>query len=245
MLTRRMLPVAALGFAFVLLIAAAPAQAQTDEPMPPPAPEGEGDEPRPPALPPPAPSPMVQPAPAPAPMGPAVDPERPVERASDGLWGFSWRFGGMATMAATGNVQAAGEVTVTQIAVKYAPSEEWRIPFYVGTGLKVRAPEGQDANADWAMGFGGGFEYHFRIWRRISPFIGATLGLGITDPAGDANWQLAIGLGPQLGIEYFIGDRLAVQALYQFILGFHLTEGLFQFGFSTASGGLLGIGAYF
>ncbi len=237
------------ALALLLCLSVSPAMGQSD-PMPPPAPEGGDTEPSPPGLPP---APTTPTAAAPTAATPSAsaapsNPEKPVERVESGLWGFAWRFGGLATMAATGNAQTAGQVTISQIAVKYVPSESLRVYFAVGTGIQVRAPDGGDANADWGMNLGGGFEYHFRIWRRISPFLGAGLFIGMNDPAGGDNWNFGLQLGPQIGVEYFIGDRVSVQALYNLALMFNFAGNpaqQFAFTFATGSGGLLGLTTYF
>ena len=177
----------------------------------------------------------------------------PAVRAMGGEWGFSWRFGGLATLATFGNTNpalgtpAAGELRVTEIAVKRVFSQEWHVFFFAGTGLIMRKPDPGDTNADWAMSLGGGFEYHFRIWRRIAPLVGGQLALRVADPTGDNNWRVGVSFGPSLGIEYYIADRLSLTALYHFLLGFAFADSFFGFDFATQveNGGTLGITAYF
>ena len=170
---------------------------------------------------------------------------QPVTRVQGAHWGFAWRFGGLATMAATGNARTVGQLTITQAAVKYVPNERWRIPIYAGTGLRVFDPDTGDSRTDWGIDLGAGFEYHFRIWRRISPFVGGSFGLGASDPSGDNNWIFGFGFGPQLGIEYFVADRLSLQAFYQLVLQFEVQDPGFGFSFATMAGGLLTATAYF
>jgi hypothetical protein len=242
---------AALG---LLLFLAAPVLAQESEPMPPPAPEPEYDEPESPALPPPPepaakPDPEPAPAPAPAPAAAPADPTAPVVRVQGGEWGFSWVFGGLATLSTTGPTRSYPDprvtLSVTEVAVRYALSEVWRIKFGAGTLLAVAKPDGGDASTNWGMALHGGFEYHFRIWRRISPFLGARMGFSMLDPSGEANWVFGIGLGPQIGIEYFIADRVSLAMLYQFMIEFQLSDPQFNFIMATSAGGSLALTVYF
>ncbi|MCA9664434.1 MAG: outer membrane beta-barrel protein [Myxococcales bacterium] len=226
--------------------------------LPPPAPEP-GDEPKP-KLPPP---PRTTPPPAThtprttaaSSSKPAVNPEMPVERVKGGEWGFAWRFGGLASLAATGNGSGVGNIILTEIALKYVPNENWRVIGFFGTGLRLDSPEGGTSGTDWGLSLGGGFEYHFRIWRRISPYFGVQLALGLRDPAGDiggdSNLSFSLSLGPQIGIEYFIFDHVSLQATYLFFLQFELNtyaaasvRGT-RFEFGTGAGGALTLTIYF
>ncbi|MCB9558044.1 MAG: hypothetical protein H6707_18160 [Deltaproteobacteria bacterium] len=233
---RRLTIIAALLFAM-------PAMAQYGQPIPPPAPEG-GAEPNPPI--PPAPRAM-----APGGRHGRVCGKCTPERVEPGLWGMTMRFGGLATMTATGShidgATGGRGLVIADVGLKYVLSETLQIPFWVGTGMRTA-----DGNTDWGLRFGGGMEYHFRVRKRISPFIAAGLALGIDDPTGPANWTVAIGLAAQMGIEYFIANRLSLSGLYQFGFDFLIGDdaypavpGGFVFGFATTSGGALLITAYF
>jgi hypothetical protein len=195
----------------------------------------------------------------------------PVVRAQAGNLGLFFRFGGLANLTASGNGRTVGGgtsssagVLLTQVGVKIVASEAWQFPIYFGTGLRlVNVSSGtplasnDHSNTDWGLDLGGGFEYHFRIWRRISPFLGLGLGVGISDPSGDSNTAFGVGLGPSLGVEYYIGDRVSLSALYQFVVqvayqkvstGSSITSvssSLTQFAFQTLAGGAMNLTYYF
>jgi hypothetical protein len=100
------------------------------------------------------------------------------------------------------------------------------------------------------MALGGGFEYHFRIWRRISPFLGASLGLYFEDPSGENNLRFGVDLGPNLGVEYYIADRLSLSA--QYLLAIQILNAQSgqdisntSFIFRTLAGGAMNLTYYF
>ncbi len=182
--------------------------------------------------------------------------ERPVVRAN-GNWGFIWRLGGLATLNHSGNTRAVnGEgVAMTHVGLKYAANETWMFPFYAGVVLALQDPPGDDnSTTNVGVELGGGVEYHFRIWRRISPFVGASVGLFYVNPSGDNSYDIGIGLGPVAGIEYYIADRLSVQALYTVVVAMAFEtrpagpndKGTRKsFGLVTSAGGALNVTYYF
>jgi hypothetical protein len=200
---------------------------------------------------------------------PARPDDSPVVRATGGNLGLLFRFGGLANLFATGNSRtiAAGTsgteaLILTQVGMKIVLSERWMVPVYFGSSVRVVNPDegsttGVDLDrTDWGIDFGAGFEYHFRIWRRISPFIGFNLGIGITDPSGGDNSNYGVGFGPSLGVEYYIGDRVSLAALYQLVLNVSYLEvrssassggvsSVTGFGFQTLAGGSLYLTYYF
>ncbi len=145
--------------------------------------------------------------------------DAPVVRANNN-WGFIWRLGGLARLTHIGNARAIGNGTaMTHIGIKYAPSETWMFPIYAGVAMTMTNPPGTDNSVtNFGIEFGGGVEYHFRIWRRISPFVGASAGFFYTNPTGDDTYDVGFGLGPVMGIEYYIADRLSLQALSTFVI---------------------------
>ncbi len=181
----------------------------------------------------------------------AADGDNPVVRAASGLWGMQFTFGGLATMSHTNSAVAnTGTLVVTQIGMRMVRSENVIIPLFFGFGTNLVDPPGDDnAMANIGVRLGGGLEYHFRIWRRISPFLG---GYGVFDygnPSGGRNWSVGLTLLPTLGVEYYWGDRVSFIAQYFFGIGFQYQkageEGQISFGVSTSAGGQLSINFYF
>lgn len=180
-----------------------------------------------------------------------ADADNPVVRAVGGLWGMQFSFGGLATMSHTNSaVPNTGTLVVTQIGMRMVRSENVIIPLFFGFGTNLIDPPGDDNSAaNIGLRLGGGLEYHFRIWRRISPFIG---GYGVFDygnPTGGDNWSMGITLLPTAGVEYYWGDRVSFIAQYYFGIGFNYQkvgdEGAIGFGVSTSAGGQLSVNFYF
>jgi hypothetical protein len=177
----------------------------------------------------------------------------PVVRAATGDMGMTFRFGGLATMTATGNQHTIGPLVFSQVGWKFVLSETWQIPLYWGLGIHFVNTEVNDASNDatnWGMALGGGIEYHFRIWRRISPFIGGLLGLSFEDPTGENNLKFGIDLGPNVGVEYYVGDRLSLTAQYLLAIQLgHENKGpeasQTSFVFRTLAGGAMILTYYF
>jgi len=241
----------------LLALAAGPAWAQADQPPPTP-------EPAPPAPPPtPAPAP-APPAPAPAPTlaAPALAPDgSPVVRAAAGNLGFFFKLGGLATLDHNNTSRNVNALGFTQVGLKFVVSEKLMVPVYFGTGLQHSSAEtcpgmgpcNTATSTDMGIEAGAGLEYHFRIWRRISPFVGAGLGIGYVNPSGAANWNLGVGIAPYLGVEYYLGDRLSLTAEYMltFEIGYQKSgvvgaeTSTTTFAYRTLAGGALVITYYF
>jgi len=174
----------------------------------------------------------------------------PVVRAAAGDWGMFFRAGGLANLTLEQdamNVSGGSDgLLVTQVGLRPVITEHWIIPFHVGMGVRFLSPDVGDTRTDFGLLAGVGVEYHFRIWRRISPFVGGGFNIGMDDPSGGGNWAFMIGLAPTLGIEYYIGDRVSL--LLQYLMSFDFT---FQDGgtsmrvFNTRAGGALSIAFYF
>lgn len=199
----------------LLLGLPAGAFAQVDEPPPPP-PLGDEDEPAPPPA-------RARRAPPPrsadraAKTQDATDEDSPVVRPSgeEGNMGLFFRFGGLATMTAKGDSIATNSSAInTQIGFKFVLSESMMIPIFFGTAIDVAKTEGEDGKNNFSMDFGAGMEYHFRIWRRLSPFFGALLKFGFYDPTQEDNLIFRFHVGPLIGVEYFIADRVSLAAAY-------------------------------
>ena len=102
---------------------------------------------------------------------------------------------------------------------------------------------GGDNRTDFGMGFGIGFQHYFRTWRRIAPYIGAKLHLSYVDPSGDKNYLVQVGIGPAIGIEYFIADRVSLSMEYNFFFAVQFEGDNARAGTTGAVGGT-GVGLF-
>ena len=181
--------------------------------------------------------------------------DHPVVRAAKGDIGMFFRFGGLANMTAgPSEGHNIGSLVIANAGVKFALTDRWMLPVFFGTGLRVvdynTSGGTGSSRTDWGAYGGVGFEYHFRIWRRISPFVGASMDLGLTDPSGTHNVIFSMGLGPQLGVEFFWGDRVSLAALYEFKLRLTYQDqdaqsSLTSVEYATLAGGSLMLTFYF
>ena len=120
------------------------------------------------------------------------------------------------------------------------------IPIFFGFGARISSPEGGDSSGDIGFLLGGGLEYHFRIWRRISPYVGFGFGLGYSNPAGDDNGRFGVGMGPILGVEYYVFDHVSLQASYMMNLQIERSFGdETNTLLATQAGGALNLTFYF
>jgi hypothetical protein len=210
----------------ILLLAAAPTRAQ-DTPAPGPPP------------------------PAAAPAAPAASEAAPVVRAEPGNLGLFFRFGGLATLDLGGNSQTVnGNFILTEVGLKIVHTSQLVINLHFGTALRLQSPSPGGNAGDVGLAGGGGVEYHFRVWRRISPFIGFDATLGYVNPTGTDNWSIGFGVGPVLGIEYYLADRLSVTAEYMGLIQITYDKtgantSNTQVGFQTLAGGALILTWYF
>ena len=213
----------------ILLLATPAAWAQGDQPPPPPPLGDTGDEPGSGLDPEPTPATPTPPLPhVVKPAAPTQNPEQPVVRAKGKNMGMFFRFGGLATMSMTGSSSTTtGALITNEIGIKFVFSEKFILPIFFGFGLLVTSPaaDGAESMTDWNLGLGVGAEYHFRIWRRISPFIGGLFKFGFTDQDGDENLIFGLALGPQLGVEYYIADRVSLTASYLFLIAVGFKDG--------------------
>lgn len=173
-----------------------------------------------------------------------------VVRAEAGDFGMFFRFGGLGTLAATNNTRNVNALVITQVGLRMVLSEQLIIPMFLGLGLRSVDQPNMDANTDFGFDAGAGIEYHFRIWRRISPFVGASLGFGGSDPSGDNNGTWTIGLGPTAGVEYYVADRVSLTA--QYLLTFQIDRSgtgadshATGVSFQTLAGGAMNLSFYF
>jgi len=203
-----------------------PAFAQMDDEPPPPPPLGDVDEP------PPPPPRRTKTRKARKTRGKKVkavaEDDAPVVRATgdEGNMGLFFRVGGLGELAATGDSQGENKgVFNSQIGLKFVMSESFMLPIFFGMGVVMtKANPDADSETGFSMDFGVGFEYHFRIWRRLSPFFGATMKLGFYDPkSNDADEKvedlsIRFHMGPVLGVEYYIADRVSIAVAYMLMI---------------------------
>lgn len=194
-----------------------------------------------------APPPVVTAPPANATSNPPDT--RPVVRAGPGNWGMTFIFGGLSpiSVAGLGDLPLANGLIFTEIGVRRV-FKRVVVPFSFGagvtrqqstTGLKPAISAGVSASVAVLKGF--------RVWRRIAPYYGGFLHTHYVDSAGPDNWLVNLTIGPILGIEYYLGDRVSLYG--QGIVGIGPTFGKDTIEFvaraSLAAGGQLGLTFYF
>lgn len=194
-----------------------------------------------------APTPTPAPAvPAPS-QGPPPD-TQPVLRAAPGNWGMTFIFGGLAPLSLAGSDQSfADGLLFTEIGVRRV-FKKVVIPFSFGAGVaRVQAP-GQ-ATAATAAGVSASVAVlkGFRVWRRIAPYFGAFLHSHYIHPPGAGNYLVNVSVGPILGIEYFIADRVSLYGQGIMQIGPDFTRAGVSVVVRTAfaAGGQLGLTFYF
>lgn len=192
-------------------------------------------------------APKAPPPPRPRAHARAEDPELPAVRAVEGNWGMFFRFGGLATLDAGNNTRQVNNLLLTQIGMRAVVTDELIVPFYFGAGFShISAANSNATITDVGFDMGAGFEYHFRVWRRISPFVGGGVGLSILEPSGDTNTTIGIGLGPTMGIEYYVADRVSLIAQYFLTFQANIAPDRFTgISFTTLSGGAMNLVFYF
>ena len=134
--------------------------------------------------------------PAPAPDG------SPVVRAQAGNLGFFFKLGGLATLDHNNTSRNVNALGFTQVGLKFVSSEKLLVRAYFGTGLQHSKAEScpefgtctSATSTDMGIEAGVDLEYHFRIWRRISPFVGAGLGTRLHQPLGRQQLERGRGL---------------------------------------------------
>ncbi len=175
--------------------------------------------------------------------------DSPVVRAVPNNWAMTFAFGGLGSLTANGILdQKAGNLLFTEIGFRAVLSSV-TIPFSVGLGLaNTSSLKGPSASAtDVGLSFTGGVLKSFRVWRRIAPYFGGLFHFSYLDPSGDNNWLIGLSIGPVLGIEYYIADRVSLLAQGTFQFGVNLTDPAAAIGIGSAisGGGQLGLVFYF
>ena len=157
-------------------------------------------------------------------QAPAASKASPVERPIAGDMGMSFAFQGLAPLS-VGGVQSfsVGRALMAEVGIRYMLADKWALPFSFGAGLLNLSPNGGgDSSTDLGLSFTVGFQRYFRTWRRIAPYFGAKLSVAYVDPSGPSNYLVRIGVGPALGIEYFIADRVSLSMEYNVFLSFQV-----------------------
>lgn len=180
--------------------------------------------------------------------------QSPVVRAVPGNWGMSFVFGGLAPLSIAGiNDYGVNRLLFSEIGFRKV-TKNWIVPFSIGAGVfrhKVDADD--DAMVDeirqYDVGLAAsvGLLRSFKVWRRIAPYVGGKVHVHYLDPTGDKNWLVNFSLGPVLGIEYYVADRVSLLLQSQIGVGINVLSGTAQIeaGTSLAAGGQMGLVFYF
>jgi len=204
-----------------------------------------------------APPPPVAPAtvaPPPAVPAPVVTPAQPpdtqpVLRAAPGNWGMTFIFGGLAplSLGGLGDRKIGDGLLFTEIGVRRV-FKRVVIPFSFGAGISRAQPDGTTAKTTSA-GVSASIAVlkGFRVWRRIAPYWGAFFHTHYIHSGGAGNWLLNFSVGPILGIEYFLADRVSLYGQGIFGIGPDITRSTVSVNASSAiaAGGQLGLTFYF
>jgi hypothetical protein len=172
---------------------------------------------------------------------------RTVRRAGEGDWGMQFTFGGLAPLSIAGiRDHGVNRLLMTELGFRRV-TENFIIPFSIGAGVFHHNPEEGNAQNDAGLAASVGILKPFRVWRRISPYAGGMLHLHYLDPTGDNNWLVNFSIGPVIGTEFYIGDRVSLLFQGQFDVGANVFDGLTQVRAATsiAAGGQTGLVFYF
>ncbi|WAS94591.1 hypothetical protein [Nannocystis punicea] len=193
------------------------------------------------------------PAATPSPPAPAGDGKlpdtQPVVRAAPGNWGMTFIFGGLGplSVAGLGDQPLADGMMFTEIGVRRV-FKKFVLPFSFGAGITHRTREGT-SRPEVSAGVSGSIAVlkGFRVWRRIAPYTGAFLHVHYLDSPGPNNWLVNLSVGPILGIEYFLADRVSLYGQGIIGIGPQFTRQSVQFVARAmmAAGGQLGLTFYF
>ena len=171
------------------------------------------------------------------------DDDDEISRFEPGLWGMQFTFGGLAPMSIGGLREfAINRLAFTELGFRRVLSNDWALLFGVGAGLFRHNPDSGDTQNDVGLAASYGFQKWFRVWRRIAPYAGGRIRIGYAEPEGRANWNVALGLGPMLGVEYFVGHRVSLSLQGDAQLRFGIFHGLLQTELATGidAGGQMG-----
>lgn len=174
---------------------------------------------------------------------------QPVVRAAPGNWGMTFIFGGLGplSVAGLGDQPLADGLIFTEIGVRRV-FKRFVLPFSFGAGIAHRKRDGVD-RPEVAAGVSASIAIlkGFRVWRRIAPYFGGFLHTHYVDAPGPDNWLVNVSVGPILGIEYYLADRVSLYGQGIISIGPNITRQSVQMvaHFAMAAGGQLGLTFYF
>ncbi len=176
----------------------------------------------------------------------------PVQTPVPGNWGMTFLFGGLAPLSVGGvatikpNPMGNPNFMFSEIGFRAVLSQVV-IPFSLGLGVSSNNPDKGDSTVDFGVSASVGVLKGFRMWRRISPYFGGMLHISYVDPTGPSNYAVTFALGPVLGIEYFIADRVSLFAQAELDVALTIQDAttIVNFGTFLAGGGQLGLTFYF
>lgn len=175
-------------------------------------------------------------------------PRRTVRRSEPGDWGMQFTFGGLAPLSIAGvRDHGVNRLLLTELGFRRV-TKNLIIPFSLGAGVFHHNPDGDPGTQnDAGVAATFGVLKPFRVWRRIAPYVGGMLHVHYLDPTGVNNWLVNFAIGPVIGTEFFIGDRVSLLFQGQFDLGINVFDGLTQVRAATsiAAGGQTGLVFYF
>lgn len=172
---------------------------------------------------------------------------RKIERAEPGHWGMQFTFGGLAPLSIAGiRDHGVNRLLLTELGFRYV-TKRVIIPFSLGAGVFHHSPDEGGKQNDAGLSGSVGVLLPFRVWRRISPYAGGMLHLHYLDPTGDNNWLFNISIGPVIGTEFYIGDRVSLLFQGQLDIGITVLDAITQLRAATslAAGGQTGLVFYF
>lgn len=137
---------------------------------------------------------------------------RPVVRPAPGNWGLVFIFGGLAPLSIAGlnDVPLTSNLIFTEIGIRRV-FRKVTMTFSFGAGV-ASTPRSGVTPVRTSAGVSGSIAVvrGFRVWRRIAPYAGGFVHSHYIDAAGPGNWIVNVNVGPILGVEYFIADRVGL-----------------------------------
>lgn len=169
-----------------------------------------------------------QPLGAPTDSPAARNPRSPVVTPVPGDFGLTFTFGGFGSFNLHGVndvVLNSGTVAnpvqsnlLTSIGAR-AVLQPVVLTFSLGLGVR-HEPDRNDFGVDASFGVLRGF----RAWRRIAPYVGGQAQFTYIDLSGTGNYIFTAAIGPVLGLEYFIADRVSLFAQGVLLLGLSVND---------------------
>lgn len=197
--------------------------------------------------------PTIPPPPPPGSESKNPPGDSPVVRATEGNFAFSFLFGGLGTLRTSG--MADQQVTMNTMFTEFgarAVLGSVIIPFSAGLAIGANVPKMGDTSTDFGISATVGVVKTFRVWRRIVPQFGGSFHFHYLDPATapmapNNDWRVGLSVGPVIGVEYYVADRVSVLTQGTFQFGINITDPAAVVGLGTAitGGGQLGLNFYF